>query len=146
MTAVFADTFYWIAVTTPDDSAYARALEFSRSRPPDQIVTTDEVLSEYLTFFSGMTPSVRLQTGDNAVAFLRNPRVKVMPQSRNRSLQGLNSQGSSRQGLQPDGLHFDDHDAPRGPDRGADQRPAFRAGRFPRPVPGRLTRTGKTSG
>ncbi len=27
----FADTFYWIAVTTPDDGAYARALEFSRS-------------------------------------------------------------------------------------------------------------------
>jgi len=81
VTAVFADTFYWIAVTTPDDSAYARALEFSRSRPPDPIVTTDEVLSEYLTFFSGMTPGVRRQAGDNAVALLRNPRAKVMPQS-----------------------------------------------------------------
>ena len=89
MTAVFADTFYWIAVTTPDDSAYARALEFSRSRPPDQIVTTDEVLSEYLTFFSGMTPGVRRQAGDNAVALLRNPRVKVMPQSRESFLAGI---------------------------------------------------------
>ena len=89
MTAVFADTFYWIAVTTPDDSAYARALEFSRSRPPDQIVTTDEVLSEYLTFFSGMAPSVRRQAGDNAVALLRNPRVKVMPQSRESFLAGI---------------------------------------------------------
>jgi predicted nucleic acid-binding protein len=89
VTAVFADTFYWIAVTTPDDSAYARALEFSRSRPPDQIVTTDEVLSEYLTFFSGMTPGVRRQAGDNAVALLRNPRVKVMPQSRESFLAGI---------------------------------------------------------
>lgn len=89
MTAVFADTFYWIAVTTPDDSAYARALEFSRSRLPDQIVTTDEVLSEYLTFFSGMSPSVRSQAGDNAVALLRNPRVKVMPQSRESFLAGI---------------------------------------------------------
>jgi len=66
-----------------------RALEFSRSRPPDQIVTTDEVLSEYLTFFSGMTPSVRRKAGDNAAALLRNPRVKVMPQSRDSFLAGI---------------------------------------------------------
>jgi predicted nucleic acid-binding protein len=58
VTAVFADTFYWIAVTTPDDSAYARALEFSRSRLPDQIVTTDEVLSEYLTCREGLTEAL----------------------------------------------------------------------------------------
>jgi hypothetical protein len=89
VTAVFADTFYWIVVTTPDDSAYARALEFRRSHPPDQIVTTNEVLSEYLTFFSGMAPSVRRQAGDNAVALLRNPRVKVMPQSRESFLAGI---------------------------------------------------------
>jgi site-specific recombinase XerD len=71
-------------VTTPDDSAYARALEFSRSRPPDQIVTTDEVLSEYVTFFSGMGPSVRRQAGDNAVALLRNPRVKDLGAGKSR--------------------------------------------------------------
>jgi predicted nucleic acid-binding protein len=47
------------------------------------------VLSEYLTFFSGMTPSVRRQAGDNAVALLRNPRVKVMPQSRESFLAGI---------------------------------------------------------
>jgi predicted nucleic acid-binding protein len=88
VTTVFADTFYWIAVTTPDDSAYARALEFSRSRPPDQIVTTDEVLSEYLTFF-GYDANVRRQAGDNAVALLRNPRVKVIPQSRESFLAGI---------------------------------------------------------
>ena len=47
------------------------------------------MLSEYLTFFSGMTPSVRRQAGDNAVALLRNPRVKVMPQSRESFLAGI---------------------------------------------------------
>ena len=89
MTAVFADTFYWIAVTTPEDSAYARALEFSRSLAPERIVTTDEVLSEYLTFFSGMKPSVRRQAGGNVAALLKNPRVLVIPQSRESFLEGL---------------------------------------------------------
>jgi len=35
--AVFADTFYWTAL--------------SRSLLPDKIVTTDEVLDEYLAYF-----------------------------------------------------------------------------------------------
>jgi predicted nucleic acid-binding protein len=89
VTAVFADTFYWVAVTTPDDNAYARALEFSRALAPERIVTTDEVLSEYLTFFSGMKPSVRRQAGANTAALLRNPRVIVIPQSRESFLEGL---------------------------------------------------------
>jgi len=43
---VFADTFYWIALTLPGDAAYARAEQIA-----DDIVTTEEVLTEYLTFF-----------------------------------------------------------------------------------------------
>jgi hypothetical protein len=37
----------------PEDSAYARALEFSRSHPSDQIVTTDEVLKRIPDVFFG---------------------------------------------------------------------------------------------
>lgn len=43
---VFADTFYWIALTDSADASHERAEQFT-----DEIVTTDEVLSEYLTFF-----------------------------------------------------------------------------------------------
>lgn len=53
MKAVFADTFYWAALTSIDDPSHARAIDLSRSLVPDRIVTTDEVLSEYLTFFAG---------------------------------------------------------------------------------------------
>ena len=59
MKAVFADTFYWAALTAIDDPAHARALDLSRSLAPDRIITTDEVLSEYLTFFAGARPSIR---------------------------------------------------------------------------------------
>lgn len=86
---VFADTFYWIALTAPEDAAYARALDLSRSLKPDRIVTTDEVLSEYLTFFSGWGPAVRRRASDNALALLKNPRVAILPQSRESFLAGL---------------------------------------------------------
>jgi hypothetical protein len=47
---VFADTFYWIALTNPRDSFHPTVLEFSHSLRPQAIVTTNEVLTESLTF------------------------------------------------------------------------------------------------
>jgi hypothetical protein len=43
--AVFADTFYWVALTLPRDAAHSRASRFHAA-----IVTTQEVLIEYLNF------------------------------------------------------------------------------------------------
>jgi hypothetical protein len=54
--AVFADTFYWIALTLPGDAAYARAQEVT-----DDIVSTEEVLTEYLTFFCAAPERLRRQ-------------------------------------------------------------------------------------
>jgi hypothetical protein len=45
---VFADTFYWAALTSTEDAAHERAMELSRAIAPDKIITTDEVLCEYL--------------------------------------------------------------------------------------------------
>jgi hypothetical protein len=44
MNVVFADTFYWIAVTNAQDVAHDRVKVFTRSAKPDIIVTTEEVL------------------------------------------------------------------------------------------------------
>jgi uncharacterized protein len=52
MTALFADTFYWIALVDFTDSAHRRALALTSERADSPIVTTDEVLAEYLTFFA----------------------------------------------------------------------------------------------
>jgi hypothetical protein len=53
MTAVFADTFYWVALTDPDDALYEPAVHIEALLAGRSIVTTDEVLGEFLTFFSG---------------------------------------------------------------------------------------------
>ena len=89
MKAVFADTFYWAALTSTEDSTHARALAFSRSLPPDKIITTDEVLNEYLAYFSGAQPSVRVQAGKTVSDLLVNRLVVVVPQSRESFLAGL---------------------------------------------------------
>ena len=77
MKAIFADTFYWAALTSIDDRAHDRAMELSRSLAPDRIVTTDEVLSEYLAFFAGARPSVRAEAGKNVADLLKSVSVLV---------------------------------------------------------------------
>jgi hypothetical protein len=75
--AVFADTFYWIALTVPAEAEYQRANQFTGS-----IVTTDEVLSEYLTFFSGSPDYLRQEVGMIVYDILQNSDIRVIPQSR----------------------------------------------------------------
>ena len=45
MTTVFADTFYFIALVSPDDEAHAQAVDYARL--VDRIVTTEWVLTEF---------------------------------------------------------------------------------------------------
>lgn len=84
MKPVFGDTFYWIALTLPDDEAYSRAQEIT-----DDIVTTEEILSEYLTFFSRSPEHLRRQAVANVDAILSNPTVRVIPQSHQSFVAGL---------------------------------------------------------
>jgi hypothetical protein len=46
VSAVFADTFYWIALTSPDDASHLDALGLDEILAGATIVTTDEVLTE----------------------------------------------------------------------------------------------------
>ena len=52
MGPVFADTFYWVALTNVKDAAHEQAKTFSRSSSLSSIVTTELVLIEYLNFFA----------------------------------------------------------------------------------------------
>jgi uncharacterized protein len=81
---VFADTFYWVALVHRGDAAYARARKVT-----DDIVTTDEVLTEYLTFFSAAPPYLRRRVANSVQEILGDPTVRVIPQSRQSFLAGL---------------------------------------------------------
>ena len=84
MKAIFGDTFYWIALTVPTEAAHERANQFT-----ENIVTPDEVLSEYLTFLSAAPEHLRRAAGLAVQDILHNPRVRVIPQSRDSFLSGL---------------------------------------------------------
>jgi hypothetical protein len=58
VTKVFADTFYWVALANPDDSSYAAATAVDAGLVGVLIYTTDEVLVEFMTFYSA-DPSQR---------------------------------------------------------------------------------------
>ncbi len=64
-------------------------MDLSRSLAPDRIVTTDEVLSEYLAFFAGARPSIRAEAGKNVAELMKSLTVLVFPQSRDCFLAGL---------------------------------------------------------
>jgi uncharacterized protein len=87
--AVFADTFYWAALTSADDAAHEQAIALSHSLSPDKIITTDEVLCEYLSFFAGARPALREEAGRTVAALMDDPDVRVIPQSRQSFLAGL---------------------------------------------------------
>ncbi len=52
MRSLFADTFYWAALLNPKDTWHQRVKAFNRTLAQPRLVTTDEVLTEFLNFFS----------------------------------------------------------------------------------------------
>ena len=94
MRALFADTFYWIALADFTDSAHRRALAFATEREDSPIVTTDEVLAEYLTFFATANERMRRKALTHAQRILDDPGVRVVPQSRESFLTGMALDGA----------------------------------------------------
>ncbi len=59
MPRYFVDTFYLVALSDPRDQWHARVVTFSRSLSDYHLYTVDEVLAEYLTFYSASRPHIR---------------------------------------------------------------------------------------
>ncbi len=89
MKMVFADTVYWIAVVRPNDPWRGSAMEAKSSLGNVRLLTTDEVLSEFLAALSKGGEHLRRQASRMVRAMLANPNVKVLPQSRDSFLTGL---------------------------------------------------------
>ena|ERR1700688_2342494 len=81
MERVFADTGYWIALLNPRDDLHQKASATSRDYSPNQIVTSEMVLTEFLNSFSDYGPRLR-QAAARAVASLRETsQVVIAPQT-----------------------------------------------------------------
>ena len=82
MKTVFVDTHYWIAVTRPDDQWRESAKAARTTLGPVLLVTTDEVLTEYLAALSGGGEVLRKLAVDAVNAIHKDANVRVVAQSR----------------------------------------------------------------
>ena len=93
MKSVFADTFYWIALANTKDDAHPRVLDFSRTLGSSLIVTTDEVLTEFLAFCASDS-QLRVEAVAAVREILGAANARVIPQTRVSFLAGLDLYGA----------------------------------------------------
>ncbi len=89
MSVVFADTFYWIALANPDDEAHAQASSFTKSGERTLIITGEEILIEFLTFFADKGAYLRRKAVALTRGVFANPSISVIPQTHESFLAGF---------------------------------------------------------
>ncbi len=89
MRRVFADAYYWISLLNDKDQGHPAAQAASHTLLGAEIVTTDEVLTEFLAHFSGYGPVLRQGAVRYAESILNDPGVVVLPQSHQSFLDGF---------------------------------------------------------
>ena len=89
MTRFFVDAFYWIALLSPRDQWHARVRAFNAALVAYHLSTTDEVLTEFLAFYSATDPLLRTRAVDFVRATLQHPHTTVIPQTRLGFLEAL---------------------------------------------------------
>jgi len=90
MKTVFADTLYWVAIVRPTDPWHSAAQRARKAIGPVRLITTDEVLSEFLTALSGGGPKVRDRAVHTVRRILASASVTVVPQSRSGLTNAMN--------------------------------------------------------
>jgi predicted nucleic acid-binding protein len=87
VTVVFADTFYWIALTNRRDSAHQAVMQVTTTLAPRTVVTSDEVLTEFLAYCAS-DQMLRRIAGPAVNRLVNNSDIRIIPQSRNSFLDG----------------------------------------------------------
>ncbi|MBR8831946.1 MAG: hypothetical protein N5P05_002555 [Chroococcopsis gigantea SAG 12.99] len=89
MRVLFADAFYWIALLNPKDENYQRVKAFNSTLAQTRLVTTDEVLTEFLNFYSSYNSQMRKNAVERIDDILNNTMVHVIPQKRESLMAGI---------------------------------------------------------
>jgi predicted nucleic acid-binding protein len=86
---IFADTFYWIALANPADASHHAARAFDFTNPEAALVTTDEVLSEFLNYFADAGERKRGIVVGMFEEAMKHVSIEILPQTRQSLLRGL---------------------------------------------------------
>lgn len=80
--AVFADTFYWLALAQPRDLWHVAVTRWGGANASARIITSDEVLVEFLNALAGTGPAGRAYAVATVRDIRTDPQVVVLPQTR----------------------------------------------------------------
>src|SRR5438105_2891598 len=90
MNVAFADALYWVALTNPHDQWHKSAVKASRSLQGARLVTTEEVLTEFLNFVASGGAYLRRQANEAVHRMERNPSIEIIMQDHDSFQAGLN--------------------------------------------------------
>jgi predicted nucleic acid-binding protein len=79
---LFADAFYWVALLNPRDAFHSRVTSFNSSLGTARVITTDEVLTEVLNWYSRFGPRWRGEAANLVHDLRSDPNADVLPQTR----------------------------------------------------------------
>jgi len=89
MRRIFVDTLYWVAITSRKDQWHQAAMKASQSFAGCHWVTTDEILTEFLTAFCEAGSMLRQRAAALVRDLYNDPTITIHPQSRQTFLAGL---------------------------------------------------------
>lgn len=81
MTEVLADAFYWIALANPADQWHDAVKKYSQLNPAVRLITTQEVLTEFLNFYAKAGNYRRKIVAAMCQQVLVHPNITVISQS-----------------------------------------------------------------
>lgn len=90
MNRLFADAFYWVALFSPRDAWHERVRTFAATLEIYHLYTTEEVLTEFLAYYSTTQPVYRLRATRLIRALFEDPRTAILPQTHDNFMDGLN--------------------------------------------------------
>jgi uncharacterized protein len=92
MNEVFADAFYWVALANPSDEWHAAVTDFDEKNN-DALVTSEQVLTEFLNYYSGWGAYRRRAVHRMVGTILTHPAIITVGQSSASFLSGLRLYG-----------------------------------------------------
>lgn len=78
MKAIFADTFYWIALLNSKDTWHLQVVEVSQEISNSPLVISDGIIDELFAYYSKRGDLLRLKVSEIYKSFLKDPTIQFV--------------------------------------------------------------------
>jgi uncharacterized protein len=78
MKAIFADTFYWIALLNSEDTWHSRVVELSQEISDSPLVITDGIIDEIFAYYSKRGDFMRAKVSELYKSITKDPNIQFI--------------------------------------------------------------------